>query len=71
MKNRFMEHAFAVSGFVFFVGPMTIICVLYILIGIKLRQSKLMHNCKRNRNIAEIKHGINAQSRVIRMLSKY
>ncbi|XP_058812398.1 pyrokinin-1 receptor-like [Topomyia yanbarensis] len=47
IKNRHFEHAFEVSSFLFFVGPMTVIAVLYVLIGIKLRKSKLLQGIKR------------------------
>ncbi|XP_062716288.1 pyrokinin-1 receptor-like [Aedes albopictus] len=47
IKNRHFEHAFEVSSFLFFVGPMTVIAVLYVLIGIKLRKSKLLQGVKR------------------------
>lgn len=64
-----VEHAFEVSSFLFFVGPMTLICVLYVLIGIKLRKSKLLQGVKRRG--CEFGRGITGQTRVIRMLSKY
>lgn len=37
-----IEHSFELSTFVFFVGPMTLITVLYVLIGLKLRSASLM-----------------------------
>ncbi|XP_076477144.1 pyrokinin-1 receptor isoform X2 [Bombus vancouverensis nearcticus] len=37
-----LEHAFEISTILFFILPMTIITVLYILIAIKLRQSRLL-----------------------------
>ncbi|KAL9700703.1 hypothetical protein quinque_004144 [Culex quinquefasciatus] len=46
-KNHHFAHAFEVSSFLFFVGPMTVIAVLYVLIGIKLRKSKLLQGVKR------------------------
>lgn len=61
-----VEHAFEVSSFLFFVGPMTLICVLYVLIGIKLRKSKLLQGVKRRG--CEFGRGITGQTRVIRML---
>lgn len=64
-----IAHAFEVSSFLFFVGPMTLICVLYVLIGVKLRQSKLLQGVKRRG--CEFGRGISGQTRVIRMLSKY
>ncbi|XP_037030255.1 pyrokinin-1 receptor-like isoform X2 [Bradysia coprophila] len=66
VKNVLVEHAFEVSSFLFFVGPMTLICVLYVLIGIKLRKSKLLQGVKRRS--CEFGRGITGQTRVIRML---
>lgn len=39
IKNPTISYAFEVSSFIFFVAPMILICVLYILIGIKLKES--------------------------------
>ncbi|XP_011177813.2 tachykinin-like peptides receptor 86C isoform X2 [Zeugodacus cucurbitae] len=64
--NHFVEHVFAVSGFIFFGGPMTAICVLYVLIGIKLKRSRLLQAMPRRS--LDVHRGISAQSRVIRML---
>ncbi|XP_069962190.1 growth hormone secretagogue receptor type 1-like [Bactrocera oleae] len=64
--NHFVEHVFAVSGFIFFGGPMTAICVLYVLIGIKLKRSRLLQAVPRRS--LDVHRGISAQSRVIRML---
>uniref|UniRef100_A0A182SQ38 G-protein coupled receptors family 1 profile domain-containing protein n=1 Tax=Anopheles maculatus TaxID=74869 RepID=A0A182SQ38_9DIPT len=47
IKDEHFVHAFEVSSFLFFVGPMTLIAVLYVLIGIKLRKSKLLQGAKR------------------------
>lgn len=69
VKNVLVEHAFEVSSFLFFVGPMTLICVLYVLIGIKLRKSKLLQGVKRRG--CEFGRGITGQTRVIRMLGKH
>ncbi|KAH8310691.1 hypothetical protein KR044_002562, partial [Drosophila immigrans] len=66
MKNDFYAHVFAVSGFIFFCGPMTAICVLYVLIGMKLKRSRLLQELPRRTYDAN--RGVNAQSRVIRML---
>ncbi|CAH1381129.1 unnamed protein product [Tenebrio molitor] len=38
--SNFFQHAFEISTFLFFVGPMTLITVLYVLIGIQLRKSR-------------------------------
>ncbi|XP_044263083.1 pyrokinin-1 receptor-like [Tribolium madens] len=71
--SNFFQHAFEISTFLFFVGPITLITVLYVLIGIQLRKSRLSMTKKRslgssgsseqarNRNQA-------AQKRVVNML---
>lgn len=69
VKNVLVEHAFEVSSFLFFVGPMTLICVLYVLIGFKLRKSKMLQGAKRRGT--EFGRAVSGQTRVIRMLSKY
>ncbi|KAH8273160.1 hypothetical protein KR018_007224 [Drosophila ironensis] len=66
MKNDFFAHVFAVSGFLFFGGPMTAICVLYVLIGVKLKRSRLLQAIPRR--CYDVNRGISAQTRVIRML---
>ncbi|XP_034662759.1 pyrokinin-1 receptor [Drosophila subobscura] len=66
MKNDFFAHVFAVSGFLFFGGPMTAICVLYVLIGVKLKRSRLLQALPRR--CFDVNRGISAQTRVIRML---
>lgn len=38
-KNETISFAFEMSSLIFFVSPMILICVLYVLIGLKLRQS--------------------------------
>uniref|UniRef100_A0A182P2X4 G-protein coupled receptors family 1 profile domain-containing protein n=1 Tax=Anopheles epiroticus TaxID=199890 RepID=A0A182P2X4_9DIPT len=69
IKNEHFSHAFEVSSFLFFVGPMTLIAVLYVLIGIKLRKSKLLQGVKRaSSDYTTPPRGVSAQSRVIRML---
>lgn len=42
IKRVIVEHAFELSTLLFFLAPMTLITVLYILIGLKLRTSGLM-----------------------------
>lgn len=42
VKHVIIEHSFELSTFVFFIGPMSLITVLYVLIGLKLRTSSLM-----------------------------
>ncbi|XP_055323511.1 pyrokinin-1 receptor-like [Sitodiplosis mosellana] len=66
VQNILVEHAFEISSFMFFVGPMTLICVLYVLIGIKLRNSKTLQGI--TRDSCEINRSISGQTRIIRML---
>lgn len=66
VKNVLVEHAFEVSSFLFFVGPMTLICVLYVLIGFKLRKSKMLQGAKRRST--DFGRAVSGQTRVIRML---
>lgn len=40
IKNPSISYAFEISSCLFFVGPMILICVLYILIGVRLRESR-------------------------------
>ncbi|XP_063976912.1 pyrokinin-1 receptor-like [Diachasmimorpha longicaudata] len=42
VKRQIIEHAFEISTILLFVLPMTIITVLYVLIGIRLRRSKML-----------------------------
>jgi len=72
-----IEHAFEISTILFFVLPMTIIIVLYILIAIKLRRSSLLtatdskrHHIPGGLNQDNGRGKTNAQRNVIRMLSK-
>lgn len=41
-KVVIIEHSFEISTFLFFVTPMTLITVLYVLIGLRLRSSSMM-----------------------------
>ncbi|KAK6626772.1 hypothetical protein RUM44_009249 [Polyplax serrata] len=47
LKRTIIDHSFVLSSVLFFVTPMTVITVLYILIGLKLRKSSMM---KKNRS---------------------
>lgn len=47
VTSEHVQHAFEISTLVFFVAPMTLITVLYALIGLKLRRSRLLHAAKR------------------------
>ncbi|XP_076230594.1 pyrokinin-1 receptor isoform X2 [Nomia melanderi] len=42
VKNVILSHSFELSTFLFFVVPMSLIIVLYVLIGLKLRKSNMM-----------------------------
>ncbi|KOC69923.1 Neuropeptides capa receptor [Habropoda laboriosa] len=75
MKWTLIEHSFEISTMLFFVVPMTIITVLYILIAIKLRRSRLLTaSTKRNHLPGGLNHSDSgrgktaAQKNVIRML---
>ncbi|KAG7213585.1 hypothetical protein KM043_002839 [Ampulex compressa] len=75
VKWTLIEHAFEISTMLFFVVPMTIITVLYVLIAIKLRRSRLLTvTVKRNHLAGCLNHadsGRNksaAQRNVVRML---
>lgn len=78
MKWELLKHSFEISTILFFVLPMTIITVLYILIAVKLRRSRLLTatTVKRNPITDALNHVDNnkrksaAQRNVIRMLSK-
>ncbi|KAK9302921.1 hypothetical protein QLX08_005193 [Tetragonisca angustula] len=75
MKWTLIEHAFEISTMLFFVLPMTIIIVLYILIAVKLRRSRLLTATVKRKNLpagpnhcdtGRVKSA--AQRNVIRML---
>ena len=53
-KRVIIKHSFEVSTFLFFVVPMTLIMVLYVLIGVKLKKSTLVkRTCKREHHSSE------------------
>lgn len=78
LRWTIIEHAFEISTILFFVLPMTIITVLYVLIAIKLRRSSLLtttvskrHHVPGVLNHMDSSRGkTNAQRNVIRMLGK-
>lgn len=76
--SNVFQHAFEISTFLFFVGPMTLITVLYVLIGVQLRKSRGITAPKRPSLASACadpsnRHGSHtaAQNRVVKMLSKY
>lgn len=61
-----IEHAFEVSTFVFFVAPMTLIIVFYVMIGLKLKSSIMM-----KKEIVNSSRVQNKSSRkIVKMLGK-
>lgn len=72
------EHAFEISTFLFFVGPMTLITILYLLIAIRLSKSSRMPTKKRQatngwgveQSECRVSRNNTAQKRVINMLGK-
>nr|XP_018906643.1 PREDICTED: neuropeptides capa receptor-like [Bemisia tabaci] len=67
IKWVLMKHAFEISTCLFFITPMTLITVLYILIGVKLRGSKMLKRSSVTSVSAERKN-VRSQNHVIRML---
>ncbi|GJQ84305.1 hypothetical protein Trydic_g5243 [Trypoxylus dichotomus] len=80
--NAVIEHSFELSTFMFFVAPMTLITVLYVMIGIRLRKSTTMlrkegaesnrhlgtkEMCP-NRNVSGRHQGNQSSRRVLKML---
>lgn len=76
VKGRGVHQVFIISSFVFFVVPMSLISVLYALIGMKLRTSRVLHPVKKlsvdsERTSAPMQYrNGTSQRRVIRMLGK-
>ncbi|KAK9751548.1 7 transmembrane receptor (rhodopsin family) [Popillia japonica] len=83
--NPIIEHSFELSTFMFFVAPMTLITVLYVLIGLRLRNSTNMmrKDCGEsnrhlgtaeacpNRNLSGRHHNSQSSRRVLKMLGKF
>lgn len=66
MDDEVMEHAFELSTLVFFVVPMTLIIVFYILIGKKLKSSKVVER----RMVNNFRNQNNTRN-VVNMLGEY
>lgn len=76
LKRIIIEHSFELSTILFFMTPMTLITILYILIGLKLRTSGMI----KHENGASIQRRVNVNScrqqtslgtrRVLKMLGK-
>lgn len=75
-KRVIIEHSFEISTFVFFFTPMTLITVLYVLIGLKLRSSNFIKRdsggtLQSRTNIGSCRQQTNlATRRVLKMLGK-
>lgn len=78
-KRVLLEHSFEISTFLFFVTPMTLITVLYALIGLRLRSSDMMKRERSTRPLRTTTARANgnrrstAQSsrRVLKMLGEF
>ncbi|KAI5749822.1 hypothetical protein M8J76_010460 [Diaphorina citri] len=66
-QSTLWEHAFEVHTCIFFLGPMTLITILYVLIGFNLRHSNLLRKGSVGSHGADRQRWRN-QSRVINML---
>ncbi|KAG8233471.1 hypothetical protein J437_LFUL014017 [Ladona fulva] len=74
MKHEYAKHAFAISTCVFFVAPMSVITVLYVLIGLRLRRSRMMTRRASGGSMRseERRQGWrSSQNHVIRMLGEF
>lgn len=58
IKRVVIPHSFEVSSIVFFVAPMTVITVLYALIGLQLRRAHCSLRCGGRAQIKATKHVI-------------
>lgn len=71
VKRIFVEHIFELSTGVMFIAPMTIITILYVLIGLKLRSSCLMKQenaLQRGAHVNSCGQTSSGTRRVIKML---
>lgn len=72
-----IEHSFELATVLFFFAPMSLITILYILIGMKLRSSTMITrengSVHRNNNLTSSNHQNTSQStkRVLKMLGKW
>lgn len=75
-----IPHSFEFSTFVFFIGPMSLITILYALIGFRLRSSNRMKNSSRTTVLITSSNGRSgtlkqrqgqSSRRVLKMLGKY
>lgn len=66
VDDKVIAHAFELSTFLFFVAPMTLIIVFYILIGLKLKSSKIIEK----RMVSTVRNQSNYSRNVVKMLGK-
>lgn len=71
MKRILLRHSFELSTFLFFVVPMSLITVLYALIGLKLRKSNMMKRSHGREQGGSCRHHPGRSSRrVLKMLGE-
>ncbi|XP_046383793.1 pyrokinin-1 receptor-like [Ischnura elegans] len=73
VKKVLVKHAFAISTCVVFVAPMTVITALYVLIGLRLRNSRLIPRRSSAGSLRSEERkagGKNSQNHVIKMLGE-
>ncbi|PBC34776.1 Neuropeptides capa receptor [Apis cerana cerana] len=69
VKRILLQHSFELSTFLFFVVPMSLITVLYALIGLKLRKSNMMKRSRGREMGGSCRHQTGRSSRrVLKML---
>ncbi|XP_076302743.1 pyrokinin-1 receptor-like [Lasioglossum baleicum] len=69
VKKVLLQHSFGLSTFLFFVMPMSLITVLYALIGLKLRKSNMMKRSRGSGQGGSCRHHPGRSSRrVLKML---
>lgn len=76
VKRIIIDHLFELSTFLFFLAPMSLITILYVLIGLKLRMSSLMPRTngvtiQRRPNVSSFRQqNTQGTRRVLKMLGK-
>lgn len=72
VKKVLLQHSFGLSTFLFFVMPMSLITVLYALIGLKLRKSNMMKRSRGSGQGGSCRHHPGRSSRrVLKMLGEF
>lgn len=70
LKRILIRHSFELSTFLFFAVPMSLITVLYALIGLKLRKSNMMKGSRRRGEGGSCRHTSKSSRRVLKMLGE-